>query len=48
MNYDQTYCKWVNANSIVSNVTMYYDMVRKISLLDPIDAKSLYEFVGKS
>lgn len=33
------------ANSIMSNVTMDYDLVRKIHLLVPINAKSLNEFV---
>ena len=42
---DQLNSKWVDANSIMSNVTMDYDLVRKIYLLDPIDAKSLDEFV---
>ena len=36
--YDQTNCKWVNANSIMSNMTMEYDLVTKIYSLDPIDA----------
>ena len=31
----------------MSNVIMEYDPVRKIYLLDPIDAKSLDEAVGK-
>ena len=44
----QTYCKWVDANSIMSNVTMEYDPIRKIYSLDLVDAKSLDEFVGKS
>ena len=43
--YDQTDCKWVDSNSIMSNVTMYYDLVRNICLLDLVDAKSSGEFV---
>jgi hypothetical protein len=31
----------------MSNVIMEYDPVRKIYVLDPVDAKSLDEFVGK-
>lgn len=37
---NQTYCKWVDAYSIMSHVTMEYDLVRKMYLLDPVDAKS--------
>lgn len=36
--YDQTYCKWVDANLILE-----YDPIRKLYLLDPIDG-----FMGKS
>ena len=43
--YDQLDCKVVDAYSIVSNVTVEYVPVRKMYLLDPIDAKSLDEFV---
>ena len=43
--YDQTNCKRIYANSIMSNVTMKYDPIRKIYLLNPVDAKSLDEFV---
>ena len=32
----------------MSNVIMEYVLVRKIYLLDPVDVKSLDEFVGKS
>ena len=46
--YDQTYYKWVNVDSIMSNVTMEYDPFRQIYPLDPVDAKSFDEFVGKS
>ena len=46
--HDQTNCKWIDAYLIMSNVTMENDPVRKIHLLDPIDATSLDEFVGKS
>ena len=45
--YDQTNCKWVDVDSIMSNVKMEYDPVGKSYSLDPIDAKSLDEFVGK-
>ena len=43
--YDRIGCKWNNAYSIMSNVTMEYDPVRKNFMLDPIDAKNLDEFV---
>ena len=45
--YDQTNYKLVDVDSIKSNVTIEYDLLRKIYSLDPIDAKSLGEFVGK-
>jgi hypothetical protein len=38
--YDQTDCKWGDAKSIMSNVTMDHDLVRNICSLDPVDAKS--------
>ena len=46
--YDQTNFKWVDANSIMSNVTMEYALIRKIYSLDLVDAKSLDKFVGNS
>ena len=46
--YDQTTCKWVDVDSILSNVTTEYDLIRKIYWLHPVDAKSLDEFVEKS
>ena len=46
--YDQTYCKWVDVDSFMSNVTMEYDLVMMIFLIGPIDAKSLDKFVRKS
>ena len=46
--YDQTSCKWVDLDSIMSNVTMDFDPIRKMYLLDLVDAKSLDEFVEKS
>ena len=46
--YDQTNYEWVDAYSIMSNVMMEYDLVKKIYSLDPVDAKSLDVFVGKS
>jgi hypothetical protein len=46
--YDQTIYKRLDANSIMSNVTMEYDPVRKINSLDLIDAKSFDECVWKT
>ena len=48
--YDQTTCKWVDVDSILSNVTTEYDLIRKIYVTTeyPVDAKSLDEFVEKS
>jgi hypothetical protein len=45
--YDQTNCKWVHANSILLNMIMEYDPIRKFYLLDHVDAKSLDHFFGK-
>jgi hypothetical protein len=46
--YDQTnYKRVLDAYSMMSNVIIEYDLVRKIYSLDPVDAKSLGEFVGK-
>ena len=39
--YDQTYCEWIDVDSIMSNMTMEYNPVRIIHFLDPIDAKKL-------
>ena len=36
--HDQTNCKWVDANSIMLNVTMHYDPTRKFYLLDLVNA----------
>jgi hypothetical protein len=38
----------MDANSIKSNVTMEYNMVKEIYSLDLVEAKSLDEFMGKS
>ena len=46
--YDQTICEWVDANSIMSNVTIEYDPVRKINSLDLVDAKSFDGWVWKT
>ena len=46
--YNQRDCKWVDANTIMSNMTMGYDPVRKFYSLDLIDAKSLDKFMGNS
>ena len=46
--YDQKGWIWIDAYSIMSNMNMEYDMIKKIHLLDPIDSKSLDEIVGKS
>ena len=46
--FDHTYCKWVDVDSIVSNVTMEYVLVRKIYSFDLVHAKSLNEFLVKS
>ena len=46
--YDKVDCKWVDAYSTMSNVTIEFDLFIKIYSLNVIDAKSLDEFVGKS
>ena len=38
--YDQTNYKWVDADSIMSNVTTEYGLIRKIYLLDPVDVRA--------
>jgi hypothetical protein len=46
--YDQTNYKWVDVDSIMSNVITECGLIRKIYTLDHVDAKSLDEFVEKS
>ena len=45
--YDETNYKCIDANSIISNVTIEFDPFEKIYSLDLVDAKSLDEFVGR-
>lgn len=43
--HDQTNCKWVDAYSIRSSVTMEYDTIENIHSLNLLNAKNLDEFV---
>jgi hypothetical protein len=42
--YNHSDCKWVDVDTIISTVTLTYNAVQKLYILDPSDFASLNDF----
>jgi hypothetical protein len=42
--YDHSDCKWIDLDTIISTVTLTYNAVQKVYILDPSDFASLNDF----